>query len=73
MFCYMFHVSSSEAGITSMESFQNPQNSTENPDGQDGYGFMISELLGNDVPNCSSVQPDMNPLHNDIGLNHGEV
>ncbi|XP_057540495.1 uncharacterized protein At4g26450-like isoform X2 [Amaranthus tricolor] len=62
----------SEAGITSMESFQNPQNSTENPDGQDGYGFMISELLGNDVPNCSSVQPDMNPLHNDIGLNHGE-
>ncbi|KNA20669.1 hypothetical protein SOVF_050310 isoform B [Spinacia oleracea] len=61
-----------EAGITSMESFQNPQNSTENPDGQDGYGFMISELLGNDVPNCSSVQPDMNSLHNGMGLNHGE-
>lgn len=61
-----------EAGITSMESFQNPQNSTENPDGQDGYGFMISELLGNDVPNCSSVQPDMNSLHNDMGLNHSE-
>ncbi|KAL2944864.1 hypothetical protein RDABS01_033211 [Bienertia sinuspersici] len=61
-----------ETGITSIESFPNPQNSTDNPDGQDGYGFMISELLGNDVPNCSSVQPDMNALHSDMGLNHGE-
>lgn len=61
-----------EAGITSLESFPNPQNTTDNPDGQDGYGFMISELLGNDVPNCSSVQPDMNSLHNDMGINHSE-
>ncbi|CAO2835686.1 unnamed protein product [Amaranthus hypochondriacus] len=61
------------AGITVMESFQNPQNTTENPDGQDGYGSMISELLGNDVPNCSSVQPDLNTFHTDIGLNHGET
>ncbi|XP_021759071.1 uncharacterized protein At4g26450-like isoform X1 [Chenopodium quinoa] len=62
-----------EAGITSIDGFQNPQNATENPDGQDGYGFMISELLGNDVPNCSSVQPEMNSLHNGMGLNHGEA
>lgn len=66
-------MSSPAAGITVMESFQNPQNTTENPDGQDGYGSMISELLGNDVPNCSSVQPDLNTFHTDIGLNHGEV
>lgn len=66
-------MSSTEAGITSLESFPNPQNTTDNPDGQDGYGFMISELLGNDVPNCSSVQPDMNSLHNDMGINHSEV
>ncbi|XP_057529358.1 uncharacterized protein At4g26450-like isoform X1 [Amaranthus tricolor] len=61
------------AGTTVMDSFQNPQNTTENPDGQDGYGSMISELLGNDVPNCSSVQPDINTFHTDISLNHGET
>ncbi|KAL3508298.1 hypothetical protein ACH5RR_027699 [Cinchona calisaya] len=42
------------------------------PDVQDGYGLMISELLGNDIPNCSSVPADMNPLHNDMGLHNGE-
>uniref|UniRef100_A0A803LQT0 Uncharacterized protein n=1 Tax=Chenopodium quinoa TaxID=63459 RepID=A0A803LQT0_CHEQI len=61
-----------EAGISSMESFQNPQNADENPDGHNGYGFMVSELLGNDVPNYSLVQPDINFMHNGMGLNHGE-
>lgn len=62
-----------EANITSMGNFPNNSQSTnDNPDGQDGYGFMISELLGNDVPNCSSVQPDMNSLHNDMGLHNTE-
>ena len=67
-------MSSTEADITNVGSFQNSShNSNHNPDGQDGYGFMISELLGNDVPNCSSVQPDMNSLQNEIGVHHGEV
>lgn len=62
-----------DGDITNMGSFQNnSQNCNDNPDGQDGYGFMISELLGNDAPNCSSVQPDMNSLNNDMGLHHGE-
>lgn len=34
---------------------------------------MISELLGSDFPNCSSVPEDMNSMHNDIGLHNGEV
>ena len=67
-------MSSTDAGITNVESFQNSShNSNHNADGQDGYGFMISELLGNDVPNCSSVQPDMNSLQHEMGVHHGEV
>ncbi|PQQ20523.1 uncharacterized protein Pyn_01163 [Prunus yedoensis var. nudiflora] len=42
------------------------------PDVQDGYGLMISELLGNDFPNCSSVPEDLNSMHNEIGLHNGE-
>lgn len=34
---------------------------------------MISELLGSDFPNCSSVPEDINSMHNDIGLHNGEV
>lgn len=62
-----------EADKTNAGSFQNSShNPNHNPDGQDGYGFMISELLGNDVPNCSTVQPDMNSLQTEMGLHHGE-
>lgn len=59
---------------TDLESFPNHAQSTGDiPDVQDGYGLMISELLGNDFPNCSSVPGNINPLHNDIGLQNGEV
>ncbi|KAL3503701.1 hypothetical protein ACH5RR_038150 [Cinchona calisaya] len=50
----------------------NPINANDIPDVQDGYGLMISELLGNDIPNCSSVPADMDSLHNDMGLHNGE-
>lgn len=43
------------------------------PDVQDGYGLMISELLGSDSPNCSSVPTDLNSLHNHMGLPNSEV
>ncbi|KAL1556099.1 hypothetical protein AAHA92_11763 [Salvia divinorum] len=42
------------------------------PDVQDGYGLMISELLGSDSPNCSSVPTDLNSLHNHMGLPNEE-
>lgn len=51
----------------------NVHNANDIPDSQDGYGLMFSELLGNDIPNCSSVPPDLNTLHNDMGLHNGEV
>ena len=51
----------------------NSVNANDIPDVQDGYGLMISELLGNDIPNCSSVPADMNSLHNEMGLHNGEV
>ncbi|KAL8139201.1 hypothetical protein V2J09_005202 [Rumex salicifolius] len=56
-----------------LESFPNHlQNPSENPDVQDGYGLMLSELIGNDIHNCSSAQPGMSTMHNEIGLHHGE-
>lgn len=42
------------------------------PDVQDGYGLMISELLGNNSPSCS-VPTDLNYLHNHMGLQNAEV
>lgn len=50
----------------------NVHNASDIHDAQDGYGLMFSELLGNDIPNCSSVPPDLNTLHNDMGLHNGE-
>ncbi|CAN4117377.1 unnamed protein product [Withania somnifera] len=50
----------------------NPHGTDDIPDVQDGYGLMISELLGNDIPSCSSVPANMNSLHNDMGLHNGE-
>lgn len=39
----------------------------EIPDVHDGYG-LVSELLGNDVSNCSPVPADINDLHNEMTL-----
>lgn len=56
-----------------LDGFSNQaQNSSDVPDAQDGYGLMISELLVNDFPTCSSVPEDLTPLPNDIGLPNTE-
>ncbi|XP_016472106.2 uncharacterized protein At4g26450 [Nicotiana tabacum] len=63
----------SEVVFTETDDFSNNAHSTNNiPNAQDGYGLMISELLGNDIANCSSLPEDMNSLHNDMGLHNGE-
>ncbi|XP_062079103.1 uncharacterized protein At4g26450 [Humulus lupulus] len=62
-----------ETVYTDLEEIPNHARSTGGiPDTQDGYGLMISELLGNDFPNCSAVPEHINPMHNDIGLHNGE-
>ncbi|KAG8386571.1 hypothetical protein BUALT_Bualt03G0162200 [Buddleja alternifolia] len=60
--------------FTDLDGFpNNVHNANEIPDVQDGYGLMISELLGNDSPNCSSVPTDLNSLHNHMGLPNEEA
>ncbi|KAF8031309.1 hypothetical protein BT93_D0490 [Corymbia citriodora subsp. variegata] len=62
-----------ETAFTGLEGFPNAApNTVENPDAQDGYNLMISELLGNDFANCTSVHGEINALDN-IGLSNGEV
>ncbi|PSR85444.1 hypothetical protein CEY00_Acc33437 [Actinidia chinensis var. chinensis] len=62
-----------ETVFTDLESFPNHAQSTNDiSDVQDGYGLMISELLGADIPNCSSGPSDINSLHNDMALHNGE-
>lgn len=58
-----------------LEGFSNhAQNTADIHDVQDGYGLMISELLGTDFPNCSSVPSDINSVvHNEMGLHNGTV
>ena len=51
----------------------NAQNNGDMPDVQDGYGIMISELLGAEFPNCASVQGDLNSMNNEMPLPNGEV
>ncbi|KAI3456733.1 hypothetical protein Pfo_013396 [Paulownia fortunei] len=59
--------------FTDLDGFpNNVHNANGIPDVQDGYGLMISELLGNDSPNCSSVPTDLNSLHNHMGLPNAE-
>ncbi|KAK4795295.1 hypothetical protein SAY86_013289 [Trapa natans] len=62
-----------DAAFNSLDEYStNPvQNPTDIPDNHDGYGLMISELLGTDFSGCPSV-PEMNPLDN-IALNSGAV
>ncbi|XP_059666618.1 uncharacterized protein At4g26450 isoform X2 [Cornus florida] len=62
-----------EPVFTDLESFPNhTQNTSDIADAQDGYGLMISELLGTDISNCPSVPPDINSLHNEMALHNGE-
>lgn len=60
--------------FTGPDSFpNNVHDANEIPDIRDGYGFVMSELLGNDRPECSSVPTELNSQHNDLGLHNGEV
>lgn len=64
----------SEVVFTGTDGFSDNAHSTNNiPHSQDGYGLMISELLGNDIANCSPLPEDINSLHNDMGLHNEEV
>lgn len=42
-------------------------------DVHDGYGLMVSDFLGTDIGDCSSVPADFNSLHNEMSLHSGEV
>ncbi|GAU16365.1 hypothetical protein TSUD_117140 [Trifolium subterraneum] len=60
--------------FTGLEGFtSHAQNAADIHDVQDGYGLMISELLGTDFTNCSSVPDDINSVHDEIGLHNGTV
>uniref|UniRef100_A0A7N0VAP4 Uncharacterized protein n=1 Tax=Kalanchoe fedtschenkoi TaxID=63787 RepID=A0A7N0VAP4_KALFE len=65
-----------EAVYTGLNSFpSHARSATDGTDGsdvQDGYGLMISELLGNEIPNCSAVTGDISSLHNDMDLHNGQ-
>ncbi|VFQ58717.1 unnamed protein product [Cuscuta campestris] len=67
---------SSITELTSRDGYANNNANIVNEiaDVHDGYGLMLSELLGNDIPNCSSAPggEDMSVLHNDMGLHNGE-
>ncbi|ESW20665.1 hypothetical protein PHAVU_005G005100 [Phaseolus vulgaris] len=61
-----------ETMFPGLEGFPNhAQNAADIHDVQDGYGLMISELLGSDFTNCSSVPGDINSVHNEMGLHGG--
>ncbi|KAF7833850.1 uncharacterized protein G2W53_016183 [Senna tora] len=63
-----------EAMFPGHDGFSNhAQNAADMTDVQDGYGLMISELLGSDFTNCSSVSGDINSVHNEMGLHNGTV
>lgn len=63
----------SEVVFTGTDGFSDNAHSTNNiPHAQDGYGLMISELLGNDIANCAPLPEDINSLHNDMGLHNEE-
>ncbi|XP_043688954.1 uncharacterized protein At4g26450 isoform X2 [Telopea speciosissima] len=58
---------------SSLENFPSHTETTGDlPDVQDGYGLMISELLGTDISNCSSVQTNISGLHTEMSLHNGE-
>ncbi|XP_051124809.1 uncharacterized protein At4g26450-like [Andrographis paniculata] len=58
--------------FTDLDGFPNNMHNSDGiPDVQDGYGLMISELLGNDSPSCSA-QTDLNSLNNHMALSNTE-
>ena len=62
-----------ESVFMELETFPNhAQNTSDVSDAQDDYGPMISELLGNDISNCSSVSTDINSLDHEMNLHDGE-
>ncbi|OVA04146.1 hypothetical protein BVC80_1501g12 [Macleaya cordata] len=61
-----------EGAYSGLGSFPNTGSTGDVPDVHDGYGLMISELLGTDITNCSSVPTDITGLHNEMGL-HNEA
>jgi hypothetical protein len=66
-------ITKDETVFTGLDNFpSHPQNVSEIPDVQDGYGLMISELLGNDMTNCGSVNPDVNSLQNEMVIHNEE-
>ncbi|TKY49886.1 hypothetical protein E2542_SST27335 [Spatholobus suberectus] len=65
-------VRKTETMFPGLEGFSNhAQNAADIHDVQDGYGLMISELLGPDFTNCSSVPGDISSVHNEMGLHSG--
>lgn len=61
-----------ETMFPGLEGFSNhAQNAADMHDVQDGYGLMISELLGPEFTNCSAVPGDINSVHNEMGLHGG--
>ncbi|KAL5699934.1 hypothetical protein ACHQM5_025453 [Ranunculus cassubicifolius] len=61
-----------ETAHSSLESFPSQVDGTGDlADGQDGYGLMISELLGAEIPNCSSGPADITNLHGEMDLHNG--
>ncbi|KAK9093008.1 hypothetical protein Syun_027919 [Stephania yunnanensis] len=64
---------SAEAVHSTMEGFPSHITGTSVlPDAQDGYGLMISELLGTNISNCSTVLAEIAGLHTNISL-HNET
>ncbi|KAK9151736.1 hypothetical protein Syun_010045 [Stephania yunnanensis] len=62
---------STEAVHSTMEGFPSHMTGTSDlPDAQDGYGLMISELLGTYISNCSTVPAEIVGLHTDISLHN---
>ncbi|KAK7322404.1 hypothetical protein VNO77_25783 [Canavalia gladiata] len=61
-----------ETMFPGLEGFSNhAQNAADMHDVQDGYGLMISELLGSDFTNCSSVPGEINSVHDEMDLHNG--
>ncbi|XP_058113075.1 uncharacterized protein At4g26450 [Magnolia sinica] len=62
-----------ETIYSSIESFLNhTENAVDLPDVQDGYGHAISEFLGADISNCSSVPNGITDLQTEMTLHNQE-
>ncbi|KAG9448873.1 hypothetical protein H6P81_008838 [Aristolochia fimbriata] len=64
----------SETIYSNLENFlTHTENTVDLSNMPDSYGYAISELLGNDMPGCSSVPANMNDLQTDMTLHNQEV